>query len=81
MHLAEIKFDIIKNLGSLSEGSKSWQKEVNIISWNDKKAKIDVRDWDEKHEKMRKGITLNKSEIKQLKEILNHIDIDELDIE
>ncbi len=79
--MAEIKFDILKNLGTLSDGSKSWKKEVNIISWNDKKAKIDVRDWDEKHEKMRKGITGNKSELKQLKEILNQIDIDELDIE
>ena len=79
--MAEIKFDILKNLGTLSDGSKSWKKEVNIISWNDKKAKIDVRDWDEKHEKMRKGITLNKAELKQLKEILNQLDIDELDIE
>ncbi len=79
--MAEIKYDILKNLGVLTEGSKPWKKEVNIISWNDKKAKIDVRDWDAEHEKMRKGITLNKAELKQLKEILNQLDIDELDIE
>jgi len=79
--LSEIKYDILKNLGALTDGVKGWKKEVNIISWNDKKAKIDVRDWDEEHEKMRKGITLNKAELKLLKEILNQIDIDELDIE
>lgn len=79
--MSEIKYDILKNLGALTDGVKGWKKEVNIISWNDKKAKIDVRDWDEEHEKMRKGITLNKAELKLLKEILNQIDIDELDIE
>jgi len=79
--MAEIKYDILKNLGTLSDGFKGWKKEVNIISWNDKKAKIDVRDWDEEHVKMRKGITVNKAELKQLKEILNQIDIDELDID
>ncbi|MBU3182762.1 YdbC family protein [Clostridium psychrophilum] len=79
--MAEIKYDILKKLGILSEGSKGWKKEVNIISWNNKNAKIDMRDWDEEHIKMRKGITLNKTELKQLKEILNQIDIDELDME
>lgn len=79
--MAEIKFDILKKIGNLSDGSKGWKKEINIISWNDKKAKIDVRDWDEEHVKMRKGITVNKAELKQLKEILNQIDIDELDID
>lgn len=79
--MADLKFDIKNNLGQLSESAKGWKKEVNIISWNDKKAKIDVRDWDEKHEKMGKGITINKAELKRLKEILNQIDIDELDID
>lgn len=79
--LAEIKFDIIKNIGTLSEGAKGWKREVNIMSWNERKAKIDIRDWDESHVKMGKGITLSKAELKQLKEVLNKINIDELDIE
>ena len=77
--MAEIKFDIIKNLGILSEGAKGWKREVNIISWNDRKPKIDIRDWDESHVKMGKGITLSNDELKQLKEILNQIDIEELE--
>jgi len=79
--MADIKFDIIKNIGTLSEGSKGWKKEVNIMSWNGRKAKIDIRDWDENHEKMGKGITLDKKELKELKDLLNDIDIDGLDIE
>ncbi|CAB1261756.1 hypothetical protein LN736_10550 [Clostridium sp. WLY-B-L2] len=79
--MTNIKFDIVKNIGTLSEGSRGWKKEVNVVSWNDRKAKIDIRDWDEKHEKMGKGITLDKEEISELRDLLNKIDIDELDVE
>lgn len=79
--MAEMKFDIIKNLGVLSEGAKGWKKELNVMSWNGRKAKIDIRDWDEANVKMGKGITLSKAELKQLKEILDGINIDELDID
>jgi hypothetical protein len=81
IQMPNIKFDIVKNIGTLSEGSRGWKKEVNIVSWNDRKAKIDIRDWDEKNEKMGKGITLNKEEISELRDLLNKIDIDELDVE
>lgn len=79
--MADIKFEIQKSLGILSEGSKGWKKEVNIMSWNGRKAKIDIRDWDENHEKMGKGVTLSKEELKSLKDILNSIDVDNLDID
>ncbi len=79
--MAEIKFEITKKLAVVSEGSKGWKREVNLVSWNDKKAKIDIRDWDEKHEKMGKGITLTKDELKSLKKILDELDFDSLDID
>lgn len=78
--MADIKFDIIEKLGTIGEGSKGWSKEVNIISWNGRKPKIDIRDWDENNEKMGKGLTLIKEELKTLKGLLNSLDIDELDI-
>lgn len=78
--MSEIKFDIIKNIGALSEGAKGWKREINIISWNDRKPKIDIRDWDEDHLKMRKGITVSKEELKKLKEILSEINVEDLDI-
>lgn len=78
--MADIKFDIIEKLGTIGEGSKGWSKEVNIISWNGRKPKVDIRDWDENNEKMGKGLTLTKEELKTLKGLLNSLDIDELDI-
>lgn len=74
-----IKFDFVEKLGSIGEGAKGWKKEVNLISWNSRKAKLDIRDWDETHEKMGKGLTLNKEEAKKLKELFNSIDLDELE--
>ncbi|MBM7871336.1 hypothetical protein JOC70_002834 [Clostridium pascui] len=79
--MADFKFDIKQNLGVISESTKGWKREVNVMTWNKKKPKVDIREWDENHEKMGKGITLNKEELKELKEILNGIDLDELDIE
>jgi len=79
--MADFKFDIKKNLGTISESSKGWKREVNVMTWNNKKAKVDIREWDEKHEQMGKGITLNKEELKQLRDILAMINIDELEID
>ena len=78
--MAELKFEITENLGTIGEGSKGWKKELNLVSWNDRKAKADIRDWDESHQKMGKGLTLTKEELKSLKSLLNSIDIDDLDI-
>ncbi len=79
--MADIKFEVTRTLGVLSEGSKGWQKEINLVSWNDRKPKVDIRDWGPEHEKMGKGITLNKKELLQLKELLNGIDLESLMIE
>lgn len=68
--MADIKYEIVEELGVLSENAKGWRKELNLISWNDAAPKYDIRDWSPDHEKMSKGITLTKEEIEKLKEIL-----------
>lgn len=73
--MADIKFEIEKELGKMSKSSKGWTKELNLISWNGKEAKYDLRDWSPGHEKMGKGITLSSDELKTLKELLNSMDI------
>ena len=78
--MADIKFQVAQELGVLSEGSKGWQKEINLVSWNDRKPKLDIRDWGPEHERMGKGVTLNKEELKILQELLRNLDIDALDI-
>lgn len=57
----------------LSKSEKGWKKELHLVSWNDREPKYDLRDWSENHEKMGKGITLNKEEFEKLKEILKNI--------
>ncbi|MDO9566559.1 MAG: hypothetical protein Q7J15_07455 [Candidatus Desulfaltia sp.] len=47
--MADIKFEIKKNIGTLSESSKGWLKELNLISWNDREPKYDLRDWAPDH--------------------------------
>ena len=73
--MADIKFEIEKEIGKISESSKGWTKELNLISWNGKEAKYDLRDWAPEHEKMGKGVTLSIDELKSLKELLNSLDI------
>lgn len=71
--MADIKFEIKETVGTLSEGSKGWKKELNLISWNDKEPKYDIREWDPGHEKMGKGVTLSLDELKKLRDILNEM--------
>ena len=73
--MAGIKFEIEENFGIISNSSNGWSKELNLVSWNDRPAKFDIRDWDEDHQKMGKGITLIIDEVRELKKILNDIDL------
>lgn len=73
--MADIKFEIKETVGVIAESAKGWKKELNLISWNGKEAKYDLREWAPKHEKMGKGITLTVEELKALKELLNKIEL------
>ncbi|MBV1756664.1 MAG: hypothetical protein KMY55_02360 [Dethiosulfatibacter sp.] len=73
--MAELKFEIAKSFGVLSESAKGWNKEINLVSWNDREPKYDIREWDPEHEKMSKGITLTKEEIIKLRDLLNEMDL------
>lgn len=69
--MPEIKFEIVEEIGVLSETDKGWKKELNLVSWNDREPKYDVRDWSEDHARMSKGITLTEDEVLKLKELLD----------
>ncbi len=71
--MSEFKFEIIEHVGVISEDTKGWQTELNLVSWNGREPKYDIRSWDENHEKMSKGISLNNDQIERLKEILEEI--------
>lgn len=73
--MSEIKYEIIKPLGALSKSASGWAKELNLISWNDREPKYDLRDWSADHQKMGKGVTLTKEELLALRELLNSLEL------
>lgn len=72
--MADIKYEIIEEVGVLSENARGWRKELNLVSWNGAQTKYDLRDWAPEHEKMGKGITLTLSEVKELKALLKDVE-------
>ncbi|MEO5886363.1 MAG: PC4/YdbC family ssDNA-binding protein [Anaerolineales bacterium] len=73
--MSEIKYEIIKKIGVLSKSTSGWAKELNVISWNDRDPKYDLRDWSADGAKMGKGVTLSKEELLALKELLNTLEL------
>ena len=68
--MSDFEYRIIEELGVLSTSKKGWNKELNLISWNNGTPKYDIRDWVPNHEKMGKGCTLTEEEAKALKSLL-----------
>ena len=68
--MPDIKYEITKHLGVLSESAKGWTKEINLVSWNGREPKYDIREWAPERERMGKGVTLSEEEVIQLKKVL-----------
>lgn len=65
------KYEIINLVGTISEGTKGWKKELTRISWNGNEPKYDIRDWSEDHNRMGKGVTLTEIELRKSKELID----------
>lgn len=74
--MADLKFDIVEHIGVLATSAKGWTKELNSVSWNDREPKYDIREWSPEHDKMTKGLTLTREELKGLKRVLNEMEFD-----
>lgn len=68
--MGDITFEIVKHIGVLSESRTGWKKEVNLVSWNGGDPKIDIREWDETHTKMSRGLTFTHDEAVKLLDLL-----------
>lgn len=69
----EFSYEIVEEIGVLSENPKGWRKELNLVSWNGRPPKFDLRDWAPGHEKMGKGVTLSNEEFEALRELLKQM--------
>ncbi len=68
--MSDFNFEIVEKIGVLSTNSKGWTKELNKVSFGGRPAKYDIREWDENHEKMSKGLTFTEEEFNKLKELM-----------
>ena len=66
-----IDYEIVMQIGVLSQSNTGWTKEVNLISWNGRAPKYDIRDWSPGHQKLGRGITLSREELLALRDLLN----------
>ena len=64
--MAEFRYEIVEELGVISENRAGWTRELNLVSWNGGEPKYDLRDWAPDHEKMGKGISMTKDEVFEL---------------
>ena len=74
--MPEIKYELIESIGIVSEGKNGWNKELNIIKWNEREAVYDIRTWSPDREKMGKGITISVEEAIVLRDMLNGLKLD-----
>ncbi|HEY9075673.1 MAG TPA: PC4/YdbC family ssDNA-binding protein [Anaerolineaceae bacterium] len=73
--MADIKFEIVKKIGVLSMSGKGWTKELNLVSWNEREPKYDIREWSPDGQTMGKGVTLTKEEALALRDLLNSLEL------
>jgi len=73
--MSEIRYEIVQKLAILSTSASGWSKELNLISWNEREPKFDIRDWSADGMKMGKGVTLTLNELIALREVLNSMEL------
>lgn len=65
----KITFEIKQHIGVISNQESGWSKELNVVSWNNQNPKFDIRDWNDNHDRMGRGITLQESEMNRMVEM------------
>ena len=61
--MSDISCDIKDTIVSIPSDTDGWNVEINLISWNNRDPKYDIRKWNEDHSKSGKGLTLSEDEI------------------
>ncbi|MCL1631083.1 PC4/YdbC family ssDNA-binding protein [Sporolactobacillus sp. CPB3-1] len=68
---SEVTFSIVTHYGIIATENSGWTKELNLVSWNAREAKFDIRSWAPDKKKMGRGITLTNVECDTLRNLLN----------
>jgi len=73
--MSDITYEIVIQIGVLSQSRSGWTKEVNLVSWNGHPPKYDIRDWSPDHSQLGRGVTLSREELLALRDLLNGWDL------
>ena len=64
----KVTCEIVEQVAVLSTNANTgWRTELNIVSWNGRAPKLEIRDWAPDYSKMSKGVTLTTAEASALK--------------
>ncbi|HHT94281.1 MAG TPA: PC4/YdbC family ssDNA-binding protein [Clostridia bacterium] len=74
--MAEISYKIEKEIGVLSEAPSGWTRQINLVSWNGREAKLEIRDWAPNRERAGRGMTFTKDEVRKLVKFLIKAELD-----
>lgn len=63
----DFNYEVKERIGIISVNDESgWTKELNVVSFNGRPAKFDVREWSPDHKKMSKGMTFTEEEMETI---------------
>ena len=63
-------FKLLENIGVVSEKPNGWTLELNIVSFNGRDARYDLREWRNDHTELRTGARFSESDLKPLMELI-----------
>jgi len=73
--LWEVHYKIIEHIGDINESEGGCRRELNLISWNGKPPKYDIRYWSEDRNHYSRGITLHPVEMQTvIKMVARHME-------
>lgn len=78
--MSDFKYEMIRRIALLSESARGWRKEISIVNWNERGPKLDTREWSPNYDRMSRGLTLSRDEALRLKEALNDLELEELNL-
>ena len=67
-----VSWEIKEHLAVLRENTSGWKRELNIVSWNDGPARFDIREWNEDHTRMTRGVTMSMDEGKKICDMMHN---------
>jgi hypothetical protein len=68
----DFSYEVTEEVGIIGNPTPSgWTTQLNLVSWNGKEPKLDIRSWNPDHSRMGKGISLSKEDATELANLLN----------